>query len=189
VDLRSPAARILAGALPEIGKTRGFHRFGVGPLLLGGSILKSATLKGRSFRMMKSAFDAELGSIGWGLAVLLLHRNMGCDPKLFLSAVAPYRDDMVVATECIFCLCWLADLCTREGITFVLGHALCMKAIRGGKAKNDKIDDVSSLDLLQSIPGVGTILSLTLSVSSLLASAVPAISCYAVARPSTWTAS
>jgi len=35
---------------------------------------------------------------------------------------------------------WLADLCEREGIAFVLGHALYMKAIHGGKAKNDKID-------------------------------------------------
>src|SRR5713226_4903088 len=35
---------------------------------------------------------------------------------------------------------WLADLCAREGIPFVLGHALYMKAIHGGKAKNDKID-------------------------------------------------
>lgn len=33
-----------------------------------------------------------------------------------------------------------ADLCRKEGIPFVLGHALYMKAIHGGKAKNDKID-------------------------------------------------
>ncbi len=71
---------------------------------------------------------------------VVLHRNMRCDGDLFLEAVAPYRDGMVVATECIFCWYWLADLCTREGITFVLGHALYMKAIHGGKAKNDKID-------------------------------------------------
>src|SRR5438132_8868225 len=30
--------------------------------------------------------------------------------------------------------------CAREKIAFVLGHALYMKAIHGGKAKNDKID-------------------------------------------------
>ena len=35
---------------------------------------------------------------------------------------------------------WLADLCADHGIPFVLGHALYMKAIHGGKAKNDKID-------------------------------------------------
>jgi hypothetical protein len=34
----------------------------------------------------------------------------------------------------------LADLCRAEGIAFVLGHALSMKAIHGGKAKNDRID-------------------------------------------------
>jgi transposase len=35
---------------------------------------------------------------------------------------------------------WLADVCAADGITFMLGHALAMKAIHGGKAKNDKID-------------------------------------------------
>jgi hypothetical protein len=35
---------------------------------------------------------------------------------------------------------WLADLCAYEGIPFVRGHALYMKAIHGGKAKNDRID-------------------------------------------------
>src|SRR5207244_4985592 len=44
------------------------------------------------------------------------------------------------AVECIFTWYWLADLCAREDIPFVLGHALYMKAIHGGKAKNDKID-------------------------------------------------
>lgn len=35
---------------------------------------------------------------------------------------------------------WLADLCAAEDIPFVLGHALAMRAIHGGKAKNDRID-------------------------------------------------
>jgi transposase len=35
---------------------------------------------------------------------------------------------------------WLADLCPREGLPFVLGHALSMKAIPGGKAKHETID-------------------------------------------------
>ena len=47
---------------------------------------------------------------------------------------------LVVAVECIFTWYWLADLCAQEGIPFVLGHALYMKAIHGGKAKNDTID-------------------------------------------------
>src|SRR5919108_3547662 len=71
---------------------------------------------------------------------ILLHRSMPARPETFLKAIAPYRDDIVVAVECIFTWYWLADLCAREGIPFVLGHALYMKAIHGGKAKNDKID-------------------------------------------------
>jgi len=35
---------------------------------------------------------------------------------------------------------WVADLCREKGIAFILGHALYMRAIHGGKAKNDKID-------------------------------------------------
>jgi transposase len=71
---------------------------------------------------------------------LVLHRNLRCEPDAFLRAVAPFRDDLVVGIECIFCWYWLADLCAREDIPLVLGHALYMKAIHGGKAKNDKID-------------------------------------------------
>jgi len=71
---------------------------------------------------------------------IVLHRNMKADSDSFLKAIAPFRDQIVVAVECIFSWYWLADLCAREGIAFVLGHALYMKAIHGGKAKNDKID-------------------------------------------------
>src|SRR5262245_45239398 len=71
---------------------------------------------------------------------ILLHRNMPAGPELFLKAVAPYQADLVVCVECVFTWYWLADLCAREGIAFVLGHALYMKAIHGCKAKNDKID-------------------------------------------------
>jgi transposase len=71
---------------------------------------------------------------------ILVHRNMPAGPESFLKAVAPYRDGLVVGVECLFTWYWLADLCAREGIPFVLGPALYMKAIHGGKAKNDKID-------------------------------------------------
>ncbi len=80
---------------------------------------------------------------------VMLHRNMPAAPEPFLKAVAPYRDGLVVAVECIFTWYWLADLCAREGIPFVLGHALYMKAIHGGKAKNDKIDSQKIAVLLR----------------------------------------
>src|SRR5262249_10843162 len=68
------------------------------------------------------------------------HRNMPAGPEPFLKAVAPYRENVVVCVACIFTWYWLADLCAREGIPFVLGHTLSMKAIHGGKAKNNTID-------------------------------------------------
>jgi transposase len=70
----------------------------------------------------------------------LLHRHMPATPEALLKAIAPYRDQIVLAAECMFTWYWLADLCAEHGIPFVLGHALYMKAIHGGKAKNDKID-------------------------------------------------
>ncbi len=69
-----------------------------------------------------------------------VHRNGPATPEHLLATIAAYREDVVVAVECIFTWYWVADLCAQEGIAFVLGHALYMKAIHGGKAKNDKID-------------------------------------------------
>jgi transposase len=71
---------------------------------------------------------------------IMFHRNMKTNPEVFLKAIAPYRDNLVVAVECMFTWYWLADLCVQENIAFVLGHAQYMKAIHGGKAKNDRID-------------------------------------------------
>jgi transposase len=78
-----------------------------------------------------------------------VHRNMqaGLDP--FLTAMAPYREDLVVCVECLFTWSWLADLWAREGIPLVRGHALYMKAIHGGTAKNDQIDAQKSAILLR----------------------------------------
>jgi len=75
-----------------------------------------------------------------GEGKIRVHRNGPATAEHFLTVVAPYRDDLVVAVECIFTWYWLTDLCAQEGIPFVLGHALYMKPIHGGKAKNDKID-------------------------------------------------
>ena len=71
---------------------------------------------------------------------VVLHRNIPSSPEAFLRAVRPYREGLVIGVECIFTWYWLADLCQREEIPFVLGHALYMRAIHGGKAKNDRID-------------------------------------------------
>jgi transposase len=80
---------------------------------------------------------------------VVLHKNMKSRPEEFLFAIESFRNDLVVGVECIFTWYWLADLCRAEGIEFVLGHALYMKAIHGGKAKNDKIDSFKIATLLR----------------------------------------
>jgi len=55
---------------------------------------------------------------------IVMHRNMKASPDTFLRTVAPYRDDLVVAVECVFTWYWLADLGQAQPIDFVLGHAL-----------------------------------------------------------------
>ena len=71
---------------------------------------------------------------------ILVHKNVAATPEAFLRVIAPYREELVVAGEGSFRWYGLADLCAPEGVAFVLGHALSMKAIQGGKAKNDKLD-------------------------------------------------
>ena len=65
---------------------------------------------------------------------------MTATPEALLTAIAPSRGQIVLAAECMFTWYWLADLCADHGLPFVLGHALSMKAMHGGQAKNDKID-------------------------------------------------
>jgi len=80
---------------------------------------------------------------------ICLHENIPTQPHRFLKLIAPYREDLVVGVECIFSWYWLADLCAEESIPFVLGHALYMKAIHGGKSKNDKIDSEKIAKLMR----------------------------------------
>jgi len=70
----------------------------------------------------------------------VFERDLPAEPDAFLDAVKPFRKNLVVGCECMFAWYWLADLCEDKRIPFVLGHALAMKHIHGGKAKSDKID-------------------------------------------------
>jgi transposase len=69
-----------------------------------------------------------------------LQRNLPARPDAFLHAVAPFRPDLVVASECVHSWYWLADRCADEGIPFVLGDAWGMKAVHGSKTKSDAHD-------------------------------------------------
>jgi hypothetical protein len=71
---------------------------------------------------------------------IVLHQHMNASPEACLRVITPDRPAIGVAVECIFTGYCLADLCAREGMPFVLGHALSMKAIHGGKANHEKID-------------------------------------------------
>jgi len=71
---------------------------------------------------------------------ILAHKDIKANPDALLALITPYREDLVIGVECMFTWYWVADLCRQEGIPFVLGHALYMRAIHGGKAKNDRID-------------------------------------------------
>jgi Transposase len=68
------------------------------------------------------------------------HRHMNTRPEAFRNAIAPSREEVVVAVDWLFTWSWLADLGRRAGLAFVRGHALSMKAIHGGTAKTDKVD-------------------------------------------------
>ena len=74
------------------------------------------------------------------LGEIVLHKNIPTNPAKFLKIIAPFQEDLVIGVECMFSWYWLADECERQNLTFILGHALYMKAIHGGKSKNDKID-------------------------------------------------
>jgi transposase len=71
---------------------------------------------------------------------VVFDKNLACRPETLLRAIEPYRAGLVIGVECMFAWYWVADFCVQQDIVFVLGHALYMKAIHGGKAKNDRID-------------------------------------------------
>lgn len=81
----------------------------------------------------------------------LVHTNIkNNDFEFFLKLVEPYRHDLTVCAECMFGWYWLADACQKAGLTFVLAHALYLKAIHGGKNKNDRVDSEKITHLLRS---------------------------------------
>lgn len=78
-----------------------------------------------------------------------VHENLPCRVDRLQQALEPFGTDLVVACETTFSWYWLADFCEAYGYPFVLGHALYMKAIHGGKVKNDRIDAAKIAGLLR----------------------------------------
>jgi len=77
------------------------------------------------------------------------HKNIKTSPDALMQAIKPYLDDLVIGVECMFSWYWVADFCEDNKIEFILGHALYMKAIHGGKAKNDKVDSYKIASLIR----------------------------------------
>ncbi len=71
---------------------------------------------------------------------VLVHKEIPDDPAKLQQILFPYIGNIVVGVECMHCWYWVSDFCEELSVDFILGHALYMKAIHGGKAKNDRID-------------------------------------------------
>ena len=80
---------------------------------------------------------------------ILFRRNMANDFDIFKKYVEAYLPEMAVGVESSCYYYWLADACQEVGIPFNLGHAYYMKAINGGKVKNDRVDSKKIADLLR----------------------------------------
>jgi transposase len=78
-----------------------------------------------------------------------LHKEISASPVKLQALLEPYLGNVVVGVECMHCWYWVSDFCEDLGIDFILGHALYMKAIHGGKAKNDKIDSYKIAKLIR----------------------------------------
>ena len=80
----------------------------------------------------------------------LLHKNFKTrQPEKLFDSLQPYGSDVVVGCESTFNWYWLCDACEEKKIPFILGHALYLKAIHGGKVKSDKIDSEKLARLLR----------------------------------------
>jgi transposase len=82
-------------------------------------------------------------------AQILRHKNIPAHPDYLLPLIEPFLEDLAVSVECMFTWYWVSDFCLKYNITFVLGHALYMKAIHGSKTKNDRIDSQKIAMLLR----------------------------------------
>ncbi len=79
----------------------------------------------------------------------LVHQKIKDSPEELLKLLTPYLGQLILGVECMHCWYWVSNFCQKHRIEFVLGHALYMRAIHGGKTKNDKIDSYKIASLLR----------------------------------------
>jgi transposase len=80
---------------------------------------------------------------------VLFQRNMPNNFRVFHNYINRFLPGIAVGVESSCYYYWLADACLESGIPFYLGHAYYMKAINGGKVKNDRVDSRKIADLLR----------------------------------------
>lgn len=78
-----------------------------------------------------------------------VHQEIPANPAKLKHLLNPYIGNIIVGVECMHCWYWVSDFCEDLGVDFILGHALYMKAIHGGKAKNDRIDSYKIASLMR----------------------------------------
>ena len=70
----------------------------------------------------------------------LLHRNFKTrQADQFFEQIQQFGSDIVIGCESTFNWYWLADACHERKLAFILGHALYLKAIHGGKVKTTNL--------------------------------------------------
>jgi transposase len=80
---------------------------------------------------------------------ILYHKNLDNNFEILQKELDKYRGQISVGVESTHNYYWLYDGCVKAGIPFYLGHALYLRAIRGKKKKNDKIDSKTLGDLMR----------------------------------------
>ena len=83
------------------------------------------------------------------LGEILVHKEIPATPKQLYHLLEPYVGNIVVGVECMHCWYWVSDFCKDCSVDCILGHALYMKAIDGGKAKNDRMDSYKIAKLIR----------------------------------------
>jgi hypothetical protein len=73
-----------------------------------------------------------------------LHRTMQARPDAVRKAIAPSRDARVIAVAGLLPWSGRADRCAPAGRPWVLGHALSLQALHGGKTTHDPLASPNS---------------------------------------------
>jgi transposase len=78
-----------------------------------------------------------------------IQKTIPCTLSDFSNAIKPYRDSITIGVESTFNWYWLIDGLEKLNIPCLLGHALYIKRMSGGKHKNDPTDARAIADLLR----------------------------------------